>query len=151
LQPVTIYLSAIPLNYQGKIKMKTSELLQTIDEAQKVYTLWQEKREANYITIQNVKKEYEEKLEALRQEVKTIENEGQWQLFAGEMNWNAAAKAFEKAMAFFKTVDDNKVERTIRQFEQGIITQYEMMHDLQRLTIEEAYVGQGQRLAETNW
>ena len=131
--------------------MKTSELLQTIDEAQKVYTLWQEKREANYITIQNVKKEYEEKLEALRQEVKTIENEGQWQLFAGEMNWNAAAKAFEKAMAFFKTVDDNKVERTIRQFEQGIITQYEMMHDLQRLTIEEAYVGQGQRLAETNW
>ena len=131
--------------------MKTSELLQTIDEAQKVYTLWQEKLAANYITVQNIKKEYEEKLEALRQEVKALENEGQWQLFAGEMNWNAAAKAFEKAMAFFKTVDDNKVKTTIRQFEQGVITQYEMMHALQRLTIEEAYVEAGKPLTETNW
>ena len=131
--------------------MKTSELLQTIDEAQKVYTLWQEKLAANYITVQNIKKEYEQKLEALRQEVKTLENEGQWQLFAGEMNWNAAAKAFEGAMAFFKTVDDNKVKRTIRQFEQGIITQYEMMHALRRLTLEVSFDAGAKRYAETNW
>lgn len=126
--------------------METSEILKITDEALIVEKLWKEKRTATYERIQQEKK-------ALEQQIKELESKTTWQYIEAE--WadevKIADKAFEKAMAFFRTVEDDKVKKTINQYERGIITGLELMHVLQRLTIEEAYIEAGKPLAETNW
>lgn len=126
--------------------MKTSEILKITDEALIVEKLWKEKNSA-------IRERVEQQRKALEQQLKELQKPIAWDIFAAENadKLKLVDKAFEKAMAFFKTVDDDKVKKCINQFERGIITACELMHDLQRLTIEEAYVGHGQRLAETNW
>ena len=133
-------------NQKGEIKMKTSEILKITDEALIVEKLWKEKRTATYERVQQEKK-------ALEQQIKELESKTTWQYIEAEWTDEVkiADKAFEKAMTFFKSVDDDQVKKTIHQFEQGIITGLELMHFLQRLTIEEAYVEAGKPLAETNW
>jgi hypothetical protein len=126
--------------------METSEILKITDEALIVEKLWKEKRTATYERIQQEKK-------ALEQQIKELESKTTWQYIEAE--WadevKIADKAFEKAMAFFKTVEDDNIKKTINQYERGIITGLELMHVLQHLTIEEAYVEAGKPLAETNW
>jgi hypothetical protein len=126
--------------------METSEILKITDEALIVEKLWKEKRTATYERIQQEKK-------ALEQQIKELESKTTWQYIEAE--WadevKIADKAFEKAMAFFRTVEDDNIKKTINQYERGIITGLELMHVLQHLTIEEAYVEAGKPLAETNW
>ena len=126
--------------------METSEILKITDEALIVEKLWKEKRTATYERIQQEKK-------ALEQQIKELESKTTWQYIEAEWTDEVkiADKAFEKAMAFFRTVDDDNVKKTINQYERGIITGLELMHVLQHLTIEEAYVEAGKPLAETNW
>ena len=126
--------------------METSEILKITDEALIVEKLWKEKRTATYERVQQEKK-------ALEQQIKELESKTTWQYIEAEWTDEVkiADKAFEKAMAFFRTVDDDNVKKTINQYERGIITGLELMHVLQHLTIEEAYVEAGKPLAETNW
>ncbi len=127
--------------------MKTSELLQTMDEALMVEKLWKEKRSAIYQHVEQQRK-------ALEQQLKDLEKTNDvYEIFVTENKdkLKLVDKACEKIMAFFKTVDDDKVKKAISQFERGIITQLELIHQLKIMTFEEAYVGHGQRLAETNW
>jgi hypothetical protein len=133
-------------NQKGEIKMKTSEILKTTDEALIVEKLWKEKRTATYERVQQEKK-------ALEQQIKELESKTTWQYIEAEWTDEVkiADKAFEKAMTFFKSVDDDQVKKTIHQFEQGIITGLELMHQLQRLTVEVSYVDQEKQLTETNW
>jgi hypothetical protein len=133
-------------NQKGEIKMKTSEILKITDEALIVEKLWKEKRTATYERVQQEKK-------ALEQQIKELESKTTWQYIEAEWTDEVkiADKAFEKAMAFFRTVDDDNVKKTINQYERGIITGLELMHQLQRLTVEVSYIGQGKQLTETNW
>ena len=126
--------------------METSEILKITDEALIVEKLWKEKRTATYERVQQEKK-------ALEQQIKELESKTTWQYIEAEWTDEVkiADKAFEKAMAFFRTVEDDNIKKTINQYELGIITGLELMHVLQHLTIEEAYVEAGKPLAETNW
>lgn len=126
--------------------MKTSEILKMTDEALTVDNLWEEQSKAIYERVEEEKK-------ALKQRIKELENSARWNYFV-TANPEAMAKAdeaFKKAIAFFRTVDNDRVERFINQYEEGVLTGLELMSQLRRLTIEASYVGQGKPLTETNF
>ena len=127
--------------------MKTTEILNTMDEALMVEKLWKEKRGAIY---QNV----EQQRKAIEQQLKDLEEANDvYEIFVTENKdkLNLVDKACEKIMAFFKTVDDDSVKKAISQFERGIITQLELIHDLKRMTMEISFDGANETLTETNW
>lgn len=127
--------------------MKTTEILNTMDEALMVEKLWKEKRGAIYQNIEQQRKAIEQQLKDLEEtndvyEIFVTENKDKLKL---------VDKACEKIMAFFKTVDDDRVKKTISQFERGIITQLELIHALKMITFEVSFDAETKSLAETNW
>ena len=127
--------------------MKTTEILNTMDEALMVEKLWKEKRGAIYQNVEQQRKAIEQQLKDLEEtndvyEIFVTENKDKLKL---------VDKACEKIMAFFKTVDDDKVKKAISQYERGIITQLELIHALRMMTFEVSFDAAGQPLTETNW
>jgi len=127
--------------------MKTTEILNTMDEALMVEKLWKEKRSAIYQHVEQQRK-------ALEQQLKDLEKTNDvYEIFVTENKdkLKLVDKACEKIMAFFKTVDDDSVKKAISQFERGIITQLELIHELKRMTFELSFDAETKSYAETNW
>jgi hypothetical protein len=127
--------------------MKTTEILNTMDEALMVEKLWKEKRSAIYQHVEQQRK-------ALEQQLKDLEKTNDvYEIFVTENKdkLKLVDKACEKIMAFFKTVDDDSVKKTISQFERGIITQLELIHELKKMTFEVSFDAETKSYAETNW
>jgi len=110
--------------------MKTTEIIKMTDEALTVDKLWKEQSKAIY-------KRVEEEKKAFKQRIEELENSAKWNYFvaANPEAMAKADKAFEKAMAFFRTVDNDKVKITVKHYEDGVLTALETMNQFRTLTL----------------
>jgi len=126
--------------------MKTTEILKTIDDYLTTINSFQEQQNI-------IRKNLKQQKEALEQQIKDLDTVAAFEIFKvqNEEKIKLSDEAHEKIMAFFKSINDDKVNKVISQFERGIITAYELMHQFQRLTAEISFDAESKSLSETNW
>jgi transcription antitermination factor NusG len=126
--------------------MKTTEIFKTIDDYLTTINSFQEQQNI-------IRKNLKQQKEALEQQIKDLDTVAAFEIFKvqNEENIKLSNEAFEKIMAFIKSIDDDRVNKAVSQFERGIITQLELIHQFKRLTAEMSFDAEIKLFSETNW